>query len=203
MNLSQMCSIILIRYNMNGKYAHAVGTNSWGVCNNACYHQGLPVSLNLPWQEFCIKPGEVNSGGIDMKKLTGTLMAFGIALMLLALNCEAAEPVQLSGTGGQTILAQVASTNITTQVTKASADDLWSWGTIPLGNVLSNGKLISTGDDGSTILAYPAFPTNTTPNFQVSNPMASSKYSATDLQNPDYNQDYWTMAQLTKRSVLY
>jgi hypothetical protein len=156
----------------------------------------------LPWQEFCHKPGGVNIGDIDMRKLNGTLMAFGIALMLLALNCEAAEPVQLSGSGGQTILAQVASTNITTQVTKASAD-LWSWGSIPLGNVLSNGKLVSTGDEGNAILAYPAFPTTTTPNFQVLNPMAPSKYSASDLQNPDYNQDYWTMAQLTNQSVLY
>jgi hypothetical protein len=100
-----MLSIILIRQKVGGKCAHAVGTHSRGVCNNACYHQGLPVSLNLSRQEFCPKPGGVNSGGIDMRKLKETLMAFGIALTLLALNCDAVEPVQLSGTGGQTILA--------------------------------------------------------------------------------------------------
>jgi hypothetical protein len=131
------------------------------------------------------------------------LVVFGLVILLLALNCEAMAPVQLTGASGKDILTKIASTKITTQPTNALSADLWSWGSIPLGNVLSNGKLISTGDEGNAILAYPAFPTTTTPNFQVLNPMAPSKYSAADLQNPDYNQDYWTMAQLTNQSVLY
>lgn len=62
--------------------------------------------------------------------------------MPLALNCIAAEPVQLSGIDGQTILSQVASSNITNHVTKASATDLWSWGKIPLNYALNeSGKI--------------------------------------------------------------
>jgi hypothetical protein len=130
------------------------------------------------------------------------LIVFGLILLLLALNCEALAPVQLTGTDGKDILTKIASSKITTQPTNASSSDLWNWGSVPLGNMLSNGKLVSTGDDGSTILAYPAFPINTTPIYQVSNPMVS-KYSAGDLQNPDSNQDYWTMAQLTNQFVLF
>lgn len=72
----------------------------------------------------------------------GKLIIFWLVTMLLALNCRAAEPVQLSGIGGQTILAQIASANITNQVTKASAADLWSWGKIPLNYALNeSGKI--------------------------------------------------------------
>jgi len=130
------------------------------------------------------------------------LIVFGLILLLLALNCEALAPVQLTGTNGKDILTKIASSKITTQPTNASSTDLWNWGSIPLGNILSNGKLVSTGDDGSTVLVYPAFPINDTPIYQISNPMVS-KYSANDLRNPDSNQDYWTMAQLTNQSVLY
>lgn len=130
------------------------------------------------------------------------LIVFGLIFLLLALNCAAMAPVQLTGTGGKDILTKIASTKITTQPTNASSSDLWNWGSVPLGNIVSNGKLVSTGDDGSTLLVYPAFPINSTPIYQVSNPMVS-KYAAADLQNPDSNQDYWTMAQLTNQSVLY
>ena len=130
------------------------------------------------------------------------LVAFGLVLLLLALNCEAMAPVQLTGTSGKDILTTISSTKITTQLTNASSADLWSWGSVPYGNIISNGKLVLTGDDGSTILVYPAFPINATPNFQLSNPMVS-KYAASDLQNPDLNEDYWAMAQLGNQSVLY
>ncbi len=71
------------------------------------------------------------------------LIIFCLIVLLLALNCEAAAPVQLSGIGGQTILARLASTNITTQITKASAGDLWNWGKIPMNYALDgSGKMI-------------------------------------------------------------
>lgn len=70
------------------------------------------------------------------------LIIFCLIVLLLALNCEAAAPVKLSGIGGQTILAQLASTNITTQITKASAGDLWNWGKIPMNYALDgSGKM--------------------------------------------------------------
>jgi len=82
-----------------------------------------------------------------------------LVLLLLALNCEATAPVQLSGTGGQTILAQVANMNITTQVTKASVGELWSWGDLPMNKVLDKtGKILDIAsdygsDDGNVWLA--------------------------------------------------
>jgi hypothetical protein len=130
------------------------------------------------------------------------LIVFGLILSLLALNCEAMAPVQLTGTGGKDILTQIASTKITTQLTNASSTGLWSWGSVPYGNIISNGKLVSTGDDGSTILVYPAFPINDTPYYRLNNPM-TSKYVTSDLQDPDYNRDSWAMAQLTNQPVLY
>ena len=81
------------------------------------------------------------------------LVSFGLVLLLLALNCEATTSVQLSGIGGQTILAQIASTNISNQVTKASASDLWSWGDIPLNSELNKSGMLHelplTPDDTS------------------------------------------------------
>jgi hypothetical protein len=82
-----------------------------------------------------------------------------LVLLSLALNCEATAPVQLSGAGGQTILAQVASTNMTNQVTKASAGELWNWGSLPLNKDLDKtGKLFDLksyggSDDGNVWLA--------------------------------------------------
>ena len=79
------------------------------------------------------------------------LIIFWLVLLSLALNCEAIAPVQLSGTGGQTVLAQVASTNITNQITKASAGGLWNWGELPLNkNLDKTGKIFDlAGWDGS------------------------------------------------------
>ncbi|MGD0952301.1 MAG: hypothetical protein ABR985_07890 [Methanotrichaceae archaeon] len=87
------------------------------------------------------------------------LIIFWLVLLSLALNCEATAPVQLSGTGGQTILAQVASTNITNQVTKSSDGELWNWGDLPLNKVLDKtGKIFDIAnedgsDDGNVWLA--------------------------------------------------
>jgi hypothetical protein len=38
------------------------------------------------------------------------LVIFGLILLVLALNCEATEPVQLSGAGGQSTLMKIAGT---------------------------------------------------------------------------------------------
>ena len=130
------------------------------------------------------------------------LIVFGLVILLLALTCEAMVPVQLTGTSVKDILTQIASTKITTQPTNASSAGLWSWGSVPYGNIISDGKLVSTGDDGSTILVYPAFPINDTPIYRLSDPM-TSKYVASDLKDPDYNLESWAMAQATNQPVLY
>ncbi len=70
------------------------------------------------------------------------LLLFGLILSLLTLNSGAIAPLKLSGIGGQAILAKVASTNMTTEVTKASANDLWNWGKIPMNyEINESGRL--------------------------------------------------------------
>jgi hypothetical protein len=133
------------------------------------------------------------------------LVVFGLVLLLLALNCEAMAPVQLTGAGGKDILTKIANTNITTQPTKASTSDLWNWGTVPLGNVLENGKLVSIGDDGTSTLFYPLLPTNATTAaqlYQLSNQMAAFRVAPTDLLNPDLNGDVWSAVQFNDQPVL-
>ncbi|VVB69612.1 Uncharacterised protein [uncultured archaeon] len=71
------------------------------------------------------------------------LVLFGLIISLLTLNSTTAMPLQLSGTGGQAILTNVASTNISIEVGKATPEDLWSWGKIPMNYCLNtSGKLI-------------------------------------------------------------
>jgi hypothetical protein len=63
------------------------------------------------------------------------LVIFGLILLVLALNCEATEPVQLSGAGGQSTLMKIAGT---AQFVNASANTgLWNWGGIPMGYALN------------------------------------------------------------------
>ena len=64
------------------------------------------------------------------------LILSGVISLLLALNSNAA-PVQLSGIGGQTILAIVSDTNITNELTNTTPAALWDWGKIPLGYELN------------------------------------------------------------------
>jgi hypothetical protein len=67
------------------------------------------------------------------------LVTCALILLVLALICEAAPPIQLNGSSGQAILSQIAgsvpSINISTN---ASVDaDLWNWGGNPIGYSLN------------------------------------------------------------------
>lgn len=70
------------------------------------------------------------------------LLLFGLILLLLTLNSGATAPLSLGGLSGQSILAKVASVNITTDVTKASGNDLWNWGKIPYNYELNNSGIL-------------------------------------------------------------
>lgn len=73
--------------------------------------------------------------------LPRTLILLCLALAILSINSMAA-PVQLGGSSGQDILAQVASVNATGELTKASPTDLWNWGKMPYNYALNeSGKL--------------------------------------------------------------
>jgi hypothetical protein len=80
----------------------------------------------------------------DIVNLPRTLIMLCLAFATLATVCLATAPVQLSGSGGQDILTQIASVNTSSQLTKASPDDLWNWGRIPYNYALneSSGKLL-------------------------------------------------------------
>jgi hypothetical protein len=69
------------------------------------------------------------------------LAIFVLILLVLALNCEATEPVQLSGANGQSTLMKITGT---VQFVNASANTgLWNWGGIPMGYTLNQtGQLI-------------------------------------------------------------
>lgn len=80
----------------------------------------------------------------DIVNLPRTLIMLCLAFATLATVCLATVPVQLSGSGGQDILTQIASVNTSSQLTKASPLDLWGWGRIPYNYALneSSGKLL-------------------------------------------------------------
>ena len=99
-----------------------------------------------------------------MKKL----MLSSLIILLLALNCmaTATATVQLGGDSGKAILTQIASVNVTDQMTKASQGDLWNWGKIPMNyEIDKSGKPIeeaSTDDDNTWLEAINSYiPLNT------------------------------------------
>ena len=82
---------------------------------------------------------------------------------------------------------------------------LWDWGSIPLGNILMKGKLMSIGNSGDTVLILPAFPTNTTPILQ-NRPLMTSDYSGlsiADLSSPYLLEDPWAVPQTIGQPILY
>ena len=82
------------------------------------------------------------------------LVIYGLVLFLLALNCMAVSPVQLTGSSGKAVLDSLGVNN-SSQASGAlagnasnltgnnSLGNLWSWGTIPEGYSLDkSGKLV-------------------------------------------------------------
>jgi hypothetical protein len=93
-------------------------------------------------------------------------MLSSLIILLLALNCMATATVQLGGDSGKAILTQIASVNVTDQMTKASQGDLWNWGKIPMNyEIDKSGKPIeeaSTDDDNTWLEAINSYiPLNT------------------------------------------
>jgi hypothetical protein len=83
-----------------------------------------------------------------MRILLTTLL---IALLAVPLLSQA---VDVGGSFGSNWIATTGNK----EIFQTNATGLWSWGQIPLGNTLSGGKLVSTGDSGDTRLIFPAFP---------------------------------------------
>ncbi len=82
------------------------------------------------------------------------LVIYGLVLFLLALNCMALSPVQLTGSSGKAVLDSLGVNNSSQAVvalagnasnltSNNSLENLWSWGNIPEGYSLNKfGKLV-------------------------------------------------------------
>jgi hypothetical protein len=111
------------------------------------------------------------------------------------------KPIAVGGDYGMSWLGTNGNKNVV-----PNSSGLWDWGSVPMGNMLVNGKLVSTGDWGETNqLIYPAFPTNTTPIFQNRSLMTSSdsRLSAADFSSPYLSADPWTASQLLGQPIFY
>jgi hypothetical protein len=125
------------------------------------------------------------------------LIVLGIALLV---SLSISQPLSIGGTYGKSWLENYGSKDIVPNST-----GLWDWGSIPLGNILMNGKLMSIGNSGDTVLIFPAFPTNTTPILQ-NRPLMTSEYSGlpiADLSSPYISEDPWAVAQTIGQPILY
>ena len=125
------------------------------------------------------------------------LIVLGIALLV---SLSISQPLSIGGTYGKSWLENYGSKDIVSNST-----GLWDWGSIPLGNILMNGKLTSIGDSGDTVLITPAFPINMTPILQ-NRPLMTSEYSGlsiADLSSPYISEDPWAVAQTIGQPILY
>ncbi len=125
------------------------------------------------------------------------LIMFVMALLIVP---AVSEFTQISGSYGETWLAESGNKNVIKQ--QSPNQGLWSWGTIPKGQILSNGKLTQLGP---ATLIYPAFPTSTTPIiYNATTPQEAIRgLNASDLNNPMISEDPWVMAQTSDRPVLF
>ena len=132
-----------------------------------------------------------------MRILLTTLL---IALLAVPLLSQA---VDVGGSFGSNWIATSGNKNIF----PANATGLWSWGQIPLGNIIQGGKLVSTGNTGDTILITPAF-SNGNPNPLIGNKSLTVPQfgprglTPADLASPYLSQDPWAVAQSTGQAIL-
>ena len=131
-----------------------------------------------------------------MRILLTTLL---IALLAVPLLSQA---VDVGGSFGQNWIATSGNKNI-----YSNATGLWSWGMIPLGNIMQNGQLVSTGDQGTTELIYPAFPEGVQ-NLIVGNKSINAPQNGprgltqTQLNSPYLQEDPWVLAQSINQPIL-
>ncbi len=107
---------------------------------------------------------------------------------------------QISGNYGETWLAESGNKNVIEQ--QPPNQGLWSWGAIPKGRSLSNGKLMPAAPG---TLIYPAFPSSETPLvINATTPSeAVTGNNSSQLSNPYISEDPWVIAQTSDRPVLF
>ncbi len=122
-----------------------------------------------------------------------------VLVIVLLIGPAISQYTQVGGSYGMNWLNQTGSLRPASQ-----AAGLWSWGNIPKGETLSNGKLSETNGG---LLIYPAFPASaneapivlnaTTPGREIGGNNSSQ------ISNPYLLEDPWTVAQTTNRPVLF
>ena len=122
------------------------------------------------------------------------LIVLAFALLMVPCLCQSQ---QVGGDFGKSWIENYGNKN----VVKEAPAGLWTFGGIPKGNVLSNGKLIQLGP---AELIFPAFPETTTPIIMnATTPQNMIGANASEI-NPMYlNQDPWFIAQTTGAPVLF
>jgi hypothetical protein len=120
-----------------------------------------------------------------------------MVVMALLIVPAISQPTWVGGNFGDTWLAQYGNKNVVKQ-----SSGLWSWGTIPKGQMLSNGKLTELSP--GTVF-FPAFLTNTTP--IILNAMtpgeAIRRSNLSQISNPYLTEDPWFVAQTADQPVFF
>jgi hypothetical protein len=126
-----------------------------------------------------------------------SLILFCLALLIVP---SLSMPVNVGGTYGKNWLNNSGDKNII-----PSSLGLWDWGETPLGYILMNGKLVSTGESGSTLI-YPAFVTNSTPligNASLNAHQNDPRHlTLAQLASSYMYEDPWAVAQSTGQPIL-
>jgi hypothetical protein len=127
------------------------------------------------------------------------LTALIIALLAVPLVSQA---VDVGGNFGASWLASNGNKGII-----PNATGLWSWGQIPLGNILKDGKLVSTGNSGDSVLIYPAFSNGDMNPIIGNKSLNAPQYSprglkASDVASPYLSADPWVAAQTIGQPIL-
>jgi hypothetical protein len=126
-----------------------------------------------------------------------TLVLLCIALLIIP---SLSQPINVGGNYGRSWLNNSGNKNII-----SSSSGLWDWGQTPSGYILMNGKLVSTGETGSTLI-YPAFVTNSTPligNASLNAPNYGPRgLTLAQLASSYMYEDPWAVAQSTGQPIL-
>ena len=105
----------------------------------------MPLSLAIP--PLYIYPNSMQRLTERLKLWRDNMRNLAMCCMilfLLALNCEAIAPVQLTGTNGHAILSQLEGSAKTANVSTNAS--LWNWGTIPIGYAMNKSGMINPLD---------------------------------------------------------
>jgi hypothetical protein len=126
-----------------------------------------------------------------------SLILLCVALLIIP---SVSQPVNVGGTYGRSWLNNSGNKNVI-----PSSSGLWDWGETPLGYILMNGKLVSTGESGSTLI-YPAFVTNSTlliGNASLNAPQYGPRHlTLAQLASSYMYEDPWAVAQSTGQPIL-